>query len=313
MTTPSSLTSHFIPVNGCRLHYLQSTTAPKSDWEDQHTLVFLHGFPEHAGVWQPQLQFFGKHHRAVALDLPGYSLSEGPQKASDYTVPNLVGIVAKFIESISPKKKVTLIAHDWGGALAWPLTARFHNLIERLVIMNAAHPSTFTRETIRNRQQRLMSDYIHTFLDPNAEQALSANTFELLKAHSINQIRRPLTDAEIAGYETAWARPNAVTNMLSYYRCMPQLFPRESDTPANADDSGPLTTLDQMNIPEISIPVPTLVLWGEDDAAFDIGVLDGLSGYIEDLTIHRFEGVSHWIQHEASEQVNQLIDDFLDN
>ena len=55
------------------------------------------------------------------------------------------------------------------------------------------------------------------------------------------------------------------------------------------------------------IDTPTLVIWGEADTALGLELLDHLEPLVEDLTVHRLPGVSHWVQQEAPEQVNDLL------
>ena len=306
----TEITSQFVEVENLRLHFLQAQPQNSIYRSNQPTILFLHGFPEHSGVWKSQLSYFGQQYQTLALDLPGYNLSQAPFDLTGFSVPSLVKIIAAFIQNVSPDKPIVLVAHDWGGALAWPLTNRFPELIDKLVILNAAHPSTFTREMISNRQQRLLSDYIHTFLVPEAEQRLIKNRFAELKAHSIDNVRVKLSEQDITDYERAWSQPNAVTNMLNYYRAMPQLFPREGSVGSNLEGS-PEKPLDSIKVPHIDISVPTLVLWGEQDQAFDIDVLNGLADYIADYQEYRFADASHWLHHEKPEEVNQAIDLFL--
>lgn len=303
----SSIESKFVLANGLRLHYLEQAPCTESLTEAP-TIIFLHGFPEHAGVWRSQLAFFSNSHRAIAVDLPGYNLSDAPDSMDGFSVPNLVETIADFIRQVAVKTPVVLVAHDWGGAIAWPLASRYPSLLEKLVILNAAHPSTFTREMIHNPRQRTLSDYIHDFLDPSFEQRLAANKFSMLKQHSIDQILGGISQQQTAEFITAWSQPKVVTNMLNYYRAMPQLFPRSTES---ADRSGPITAFEQMKTPEIMIHVPTLVLWGENDQAFDIGVLDDLDDFVDELQIKRFAATSHWIHHERGEEINTAIKTFI--
>jgi pimeloyl-ACP methyl ester carboxylesterase len=59
------------------------------------------------------------------------------------------------------------------------------------------------------------------------------------------------------------------------------------------------------------IETPTLIVWGEEDAALGIELLDGTDAYVPDLTIKRLPGVSHWVQQEAPEKVNAILKDWL--
>ena len=98
-------------VNGVKLHYV---TQGKGK-----VMLFLHGFPEFWYEWKEQLPEFGKHYQAIALDMRGYNLSDKPSKVEDYAIPTLIADVKAFLDKVSKGKKAILVAHDWGGAIAW--------------------------------------------------------------------------------------------------------------------------------------------------------------------------------------------------
>lgn len=311
MPEHSNIQTCYVQAKGLRLHYLMRS--PISNQSQTPTLIFLHGFPEFSGVWHHQLNHFGQSMRAIAPDLPGYNLSEGPGSLTEFSVPNLVEIMAEFIRQVSHGEPVVLVAHDWGGALAWPLAARYPELLSHLVILNAAHPSTFTREMMRNPKQRVMSDYIHNFLSSDAETDLADDGFAQLKQHSIAHIVGGVSSELDAGYLNSWQRKGVLSNMLNYYRAMPQLFPREKDLSQDSNElnKGPTKPLADFKVPQVFIRVPTLVLWGELDSAFDISVLDGLSEYINNYTEQRFPAATHWVHHEEPIAIAESISKFI--
>ncbi len=59
------------------------------------------------------------------------------------------------------------------------------------------------------------------------------------------------------------------------------------------------------------IDTPTLVIWGDADAALDSICLEGLETHVSDLTVDRLPAVSHWVQEDASDVVNASIERFL--
>jgi pimeloyl-ACP methyl ester carboxylesterase len=59
------------------------------------------------------------------------------------------------------------------------------------------------------------------------------------------------------------------------------------------------------------IETPTLIVWGEEDTALGIELLDGTDAYVRNLTIERLPGVSHWVQQEAPEKVNAILRKWL--
>ena len=301
----------YIQVNGVNIHYV--TAEPEKN-KNLYTLIFLHGFPEYWGTWRKQLSYFSKQYRVIAPDLPGYHLSDKPDNTNFYQVPNLIAFLVEFIKALSPNKKVTLIAHDWGGAIAWPLAAFHEDLFERLVILNAAHPSTFTREMIHNPEQREKSEYIHQLIASNAAEVLTENNYQYLKDKMNDSDPLAFTDEVQQQYEKVWQQPGAIDGMLQYYRAMPQLAASDKHK-ETSNKSAALTQTVQdtskMKIPHIMINLPTLILWGEHDQAFVNENLDDIEHYVPNCQIKRFADASHWLQHDKPKEINQYINDFL--
>ena len=86
-------------------------------------LVFLHGFPEAAFVWDELLAHFGDRYRCVAPNLRGFGPSSAPADAEQYRVKHLVADIDALIRQLGGGPLEALIAHDWGGAVAWTLAA----------------------------------------------------------------------------------------------------------------------------------------------------------------------------------------------
>ncbi|MFT5295990.1 MAG: pimeloyl-ACP methyl ester carboxylesterase [Colwellia sp.] len=299
-------------INDVNIHYV--TAGPSYNKAlTGPTFIFLHGFPEYWQTWHNQLACFSKEHHVIAPDLPGYNLSDKPQDVSFYQLPNLIKFMANFIETVSPTEKVHLIAHDWGGAIAWPLAAFYPQLIQKLVIINAAHPSTFTREMITNPVQRAKSAYIHDLIRDDAETLLSKENYQYLSekmmvSSDLNVFNEKIKER----YRQVWSQPGAVTGMLQYYRVMPQLAAVTEDKQhKDVDSTGPVKNTDKMKIPNIRINVPTLILWGEQDQAFVIENLNGVEAFVPDCTVERFENASHWLMHEKPTEINKAIDLFI--
>jgi len=304
-----ALESKYALIDNVNIHYITA----EQDVDDsiaKETLIFLHGFPECWETWKAQLNFFSAEYNVIAPDLPGYNLSDKPEDVTFYSVPNLIAFITKFIKTVSTTEKVTLIAHDWGGAIAWPLVAFNKQIIDRLVILNAAHPSTFTREMINNAEQRKRSEYIHDLIGKDAEELLSTNNYQYLKTKVLDNTKTSCFNQEsLKNYQKVWQQPGAINGMLQYYRAMPQLA--SSDKNKRDKTNGPITELTKMKIPNIRIEVPTLVLWGEQDQAFVNENLNDIKQYAPNSTVKRFENVSHWIMHEIPDEVNKEINNFL--
>ena len=85
----------------------------------------------------------------------------------------MVADLEALIAHLGHGAPVTLVAHDWGGAVAWTFAALRPELIERLVIINSPHPATFLRELQRNPEQQAASAYMNFLCRPDAERLLA--------------------------------------------------------------------------------------------------------------------------------------------
>jgi pimeloyl-ACP methyl ester carboxylesterase len=279
-------------VNGVRLHYVAEGRGP--------LILFAHGFPEFWYAWRRQLAEFGRDHQAVAFDMRGYNLSSKPAEVAAYAVPHLVADLRALVEHLGYRRFV-LVGHDWGGVAAWAFAIAHADWLDKLVIVNAPHPAVFGREIRENPDQQKASRYMLVFRSPEAEASLAADDH----ARLVEMLRRDLgdrfTDADRAAYVEAWSQPGALTGGLNYYRAA-GVGPPAEGAPAQSfpADSARLT-----------VTVPTLVIWGMKDRALLPGNLDGLDGFVADLTIERVPDGSHWVIHERPELVNRLIREFL--
>ena len=283
------LHSRYADVNGIRLHYMIGGDGP--------LMLFLHGFPEFWYAWKDQLEEFQRDFTVVAPDLRGYNLSDKPQEVEHYRMSYLIEDVRQLIEHLGAQK-CTLGAHDWGGAVAWGFAIAYPEMLERLIIINAPHPFVFQRELRENPAQQKASQYMLTFQSPKAEQMVSAHNYaHLTEGFGLKKV---LSEADMELYYQAWSQPGALTSALNYYRAS-RLAPAAEATGQN-DISARFSQL---------LAVPTLVIWGEQDAALLPGNLNGLDRYIKDLTIQRIPDGSHWVIHEQPERINALIREYI--
>ena len=108
-------------------------------------VLCLHGFPELAFSWRYQLPLLARlGYRAWASNLRGYGRTTRPAHVADYAMDHLVADVAGLIDQ-AHARSVVLIAHDWGGAIAWTYALRHAPSLDRLVVMNMPHPDLFWR------------------------------------------------------------------------------------------------------------------------------------------------------------------------
>lgn len=271
-------------------------------------ILFLHGFPEYSGAWDKVLPAFAGAFHAVAPDQRGYARSSKPEGLEAYRVKQLVRDILGLGEHFSPERPFVLVAHDWGASVAYATAMAAAARIAKLVIINGVHPGPFQRALIESDAQRQASSYMHYLRDPKAEERLSANNFEKLMGMLVRFGPQPwLTPEKRAGYLEAWSVPGALTGMLNWYRASPLVVPK----PGEAID--PATTPIQLDPQKFRVRMPHLVIWGMDDRALLPVTRATLADYCDDLTVREIPDADHWVVHQKTAQVIDLIRGFLED
>ncbi|MEY3521163.1 MAG: Haloalkane dehalogenase, partial [Pseudomonadota bacterium] len=254
-------------------------------------LMFLHGFPEAAWVWDPLLVHFSKvengGYRCVAPNLRGYERSSAPDDVKAYRAKHLVQDIVALIgleSGLAPL--AALVAHDWGGAVAWSLANQHPDRLRQLVIVNSPHPGPFLKALQSHSAQQAASAYMNFLVQPDAAVQLAANDFERLLGfldgndRSLPSLTHPPSDHASAA--ASWLTPevkeryrqtwrHGLQGGLNYYRASPL-------RPATAQDPGASAV--QLPPEALHIGVPTLVLWAQDDVALLPCLSEGLAQHV---------------------------------
>ncbi len=265
---------------------------------DAPRLVFLHGFPEAAFVWDDMLAHFGDRYRCIAPNLRGYERSSAPDEVEAYRPRHLVADIAALVDALGGGPLEALVAHDWGGALAWNFAVQHPARLKRLVIINAPHPGTFLRELQHNPAQQVASAYMNRLREHDAEAFFAEDDFRRLWQlfTGMGAAAAWLDEAAKAQYRAVWQR--GLRGPINYYRASPMF-------PPTAGDASVMT----LGFPPefVTVKVPTTVLWAEQDRALLPGLLDGLEAFVPDLRIVRFAQATHWVVHEEPQRVAEEI------
>ena len=282
-------------------------------------LLFLHGFPEGAFVWDALLAHFADPanggYRCVAPWMRGFGPSSAPAEVAAYRAKHLVQDIAALVDAEAGPggTLAALVAHDWGGAVAWSFANQHPARLRQLAIVNAPHPGAFLRELNGNPEQQAASAYMNFLIRPDAEALLAEDDFRRLWQFftAMGAEAAPgtpgapdgagwLTPAVKEQYRATWRA--GLTGGCNYYRASPLRPPREGDPAAAA-----ITLPDAM----LHIAVPTLLVWAEDDTALPPALAEGLEPWVPRLTVHRIPRATHWVVHEQPQRVIGLIADFL--
>jgi pimeloyl-ACP methyl ester carboxylesterase len=253
-------------------------------------LVLLHGFPEFWYSWRHQIGTLARSgFRVVVPDQRGYNLTE---MTPPYDIATVTGDAAGLIRACG-RERAFVAGHDWGAAVAWTLAALHPKCVERLAVLNVPHPAVMRRALSgRNLRQMRRSAYIFLFQLPRLpEWLLSRNDFALLCWLLRASSRRgTFTDEDMGRYREAWSRPGALSASIGWYRALVRTILAGGRT---------------LRVGRVS--VPTLILWGERDAALGVELAEQSTAWLDSGSLVRFPNATHWVHEDLPEEITRRL------
>jgi pimeloyl-ACP methyl ester carboxylesterase len=275
----------YAEIGDVRLHYMEAGEGP--------LIVLLHGFPEFWYGWRLQIEpLAAAGFHVVAPDMRGYNLSSRPDDVDAYTSDKLAADVRGLIHERGAESAM-LVGHDWGGTAAWATAMIYPEVVDRLAILNAAHPRKLS-QGLHHPDQLRRSWYFFFFALPGLpESVVHANRWHFFR-HFLGDARPAYTPEEIDRYVEAWSQPGAATGMINYYRSSVR-----QNQKAAVEALRP-------------IDAPTLIIWGQDDQYLGPDLAEPDHDDVPNLDrVERLPDASHWVHHDEAESVNQLLIDFF--
>jgi len=275
----------FIETNGVRLHVVQAGA------DDAPLVILLHGFPEYWAMWEPMIQpLVEAGFRVWIPDQRGYNISDKPPKIQDYSLDVLADDLLGLLAAADVEKAI-LVAHDWGGGVAWWFANKFPQHVEKLIVINVPHHRALGKAFKSSWKQRFKSYYVLFFQLPLLPELVIgfANFFVLSNGMRFTATAGTFPRDKMQRYKTAWRQPNALKSMIHWYRAM---------------------RVKRSRLPYKTIQAPTLLLWGRQDAFFSQETAALSLDYCDAGRIRYIEG-THWVVDEHPEAVTAEIISFL--
>jgi pimeloyl-ACP methyl ester carboxylesterase len=276
----------YLEANGLRFHVVEDGPA------DGPLVLLLHGFPEFWYSWRHLLPALAaRGYRVVAPDLRGYHLTDKPASIDDYDLDALAADVVAWIGALGAER-AAVVGHDWGGGVAWHVAARHPERLTRLVVVSSPHPDAVAAALFTDLRLLLAAWYLFWFQVPWLPEWWIARTGvgQGLRRHAARPAA--FTDEDVAAYDAAARVPGAMRAAVHYYRAALRRIPRAGRSPA--------------------VRVPTLVVWGADDAAYLPSLNVGLERFVDAPTrVEVLPGVGHFVAQEAPEALDDLLAGFL--
>jgi pimeloyl-ACP methyl ester carboxylesterase len=284
LTSPAGdeIRDGYAEIGDVRLHYVESGDGP--------LVVLLHGFPEFWYGWRKQIEpLVDAGFRVVAPDLRGYNLSSKPDRFTDYTADKMAADISGLIHQLGAESAM-VVGHDWGGSIAWSLAMNHPEAVDRLAILNAAHPRKLN-EGLKHPRQLLRSWYFFYFQFPGLPERRARRWHWRFFKRFLRDARPQYTEQEIDRYVEAWSQPGAAKALIDYYRAAVRLGSKQEIHPISA---------------------PTLVIWGQGDRYLGPTLAEPHHEDVPNLDrVERLPNASHWVHHDEAERVNELLVDFL--
>ncbi len=238
-------------------------------------------------------------YRVVAPDLRGYNETDakGP-----YDIDTLRDDVIALLDHLGAEKAI-IVAHDWGGAVAWHLASTRQARCSRLVVMNCPHPVIFAHALRSRWSQAKRSWYMFFFQLPILpELALTRGGRKgATKALASLAIDKTNFGAqELAPFAAAVCKPGRASAMVGWYRARPSAAARRR---ARRAEGAPILREDHN---------PHAALVGLADTALGYeDVVPGTERYVRALEIQTIPNCGHFVQQEQPREVNRRLLEFL--
>jgi haloalkane dehalogenase len=269
--------SHFFETKGHRLHYVDEGLGDP--------ILCLHGNPTWSFYFRNIIREFRKTQRVIAPDHLGCGLSDKPQEAS-YTLEKHIDRFESLVLHLN-LQNITLIVHDWGGAIGLGFVMRHRSRIKRLILLNTA---AFLSKDIPKR-----IDLLRSFSDLLIRRA---NLF-CLAANFMTSVK-PLPKAVKQAYLYPYTNYHDRVAIAGFVKDIPL---RERDISYR--------TLESIEKSLPSLQVPTLLLWGAKDFCFHMGFFKTWKTLYPESKDFVFENAGHYVLEDESVACIEKIREFL--
>ena len=281
----SEVREGYAEVGDVRLHYVEAGEGP--------LIVLLHGFPEFWYGWRLQIApLAAAGFRVVAPDMRGYNLSSRPEGVHAYDTDHLTADIRGLIQERGAQSAL-LVGHDWGGSVAWATAMKYPEVVDRLAILNAAHPRKLSQGLHHPGQLRKSWYFFFFDLPELPEVVVQANRWHFFR-HFLHAANPPYTPEEMDRYIEAWSQPGAAAGMINYYRSSVRQSPKDAEAALRP------------------ISAHTLVIWGQRDSYLGPELAEPEHDDVPNLDrVERLDDASHWVHHDEAERVTQLLSGFF--
>jgi haloalkane dehalogenase len=277
---------HWLDLDGFRMHYLDEGSG--------EPVVAVHGNPTWSFYYRDLVSALHDEHRVVVPDHIGCGLSDKPDDNHyDYTLARRVEDFGLLLDDLG-LEDINLVVHDWGGMIGLAWAVRNPGRVKRLVILNTA-AFHLPKSKAFPWQLWIVRD---TPLGPLMVRGFNGFARGATRvACTRKKLTREVRDAYCAPYDS-WSDRIATLRFVQ-------------DIPLRPGDPGYEIVSDTAAGLGVFSDRPVLVCWGDKDFVFDHHFLAEWHRIYPHAEVYRFPDCGHYILEDASDEIIQLIKEFL--
>jgi pimeloyl-ACP methyl ester carboxylesterase len=245
-------------------------------------VLLLHGYPQSSYMWHHLLEpIAAAGWRAVAPDLLGFGDSESLPDGEPSTWEAQVAAVEDLRQGLG-LERVVLVVHDWGGLIGLRWACDHPDAVRALAIADTGF--------FADGRWSGLGEVLRT--PGQGEEAIGAMTRETLGA-VLGSVSTGMTSEAIDEYFKAFADDRRRRGQLELYR------------------SGDFSKLEPYDGRLAALGVPTLLLWGADDAFAPVAGAHRLERELPDTELVVLDGAGHFVFDDAPAPTTAAVLSFL--
>lgn len=279
-----------------RMHYVDegpgsaSPGAPTTEDREVESLLMVHGNPTWSFYWRNLIAAWSERYRTVAPDHLGMGLSDKPQEYP-YSLTQHADNLVSLIDALD-LKNITLLAHDWGGAIGLQAALLRPERFRKFVLFNTgAFPPPYVPKRIAVCRLPIVGNWAMRSLNAFAQSAQSMAT------NFPGGLPKPVLKGLIAPYDS-WQNRVGIANFVG-------------DIPLRTSHPTHQVLVDLENGLEQFADRPVKLVWGMKDWCFTPKCLRRFEGIFPDAESHPIQNAGHWVIEDSVEEVIEVVGDFL--
>lgn len=277
--------SRFVEVLGSRIQYIEEGRG--------RTFLFLHGNPTWSYLWRNVIPPIAERARCVALDLPGFGMSDKPKIG--YRFQDHYRYVEGFVNALG-LRDVVLVGHDWGGALGFAYALRHRENVKGIAFMET-FPFVFRWEDFspkfrlgfRMFRTPVVGHFLIMVMNVFVNRILPASVHGSLPEEVLDNYRKPFPTIRSRYPVYVW--PNELP-------ILGEGGSKENET------LGEIRKIEE-SLPEFKFPM--LLVCATPGAVIPEAKVESLKGRITDLTVRNIGKGIHFLQEDNPEGVARAI------